>query len=95
VNINSKIFKNSTILTNQQSIQLNNLTGFSLNTTWPLIYQASVDSFSASSFHSKCDEISNTLIVIKSKKNNFIFGGFTTALWDGNANWYENDSNDF
>jgi hypothetical protein len=30
-----------------------------------LIYRASRDSFAASSFHSKCDNISNTVTIIK------------------------------
>ena len=85
--LNSTIFKNSTILTNELSLKLVNLTGIKSN--YSLIYQASIHSFRSSSFHSKCDNISNTLTVIKSKK--FIFGGFTTAKW--NMNKY--DSNAF
>ncbi len=93
--LNSTIFKNSTILTNELSLQLVNLTGFSFNSSWSLLYQASVDSFRASSFHSKCDQISNTLTVIKSKKYNFIFGGFTTAQWNQNTNSYITDTDAF
>ena len=93
--LNSTIFKNSTILTNEVSLQLVNLTGFSFNSSWSLLYQASVDSFRASSFHSKCDQISNTLTVIKSKKYNFIFGGFTTAQWNQNTNSYITDTDAF
>ena len=62
--------------------------------TWLLIYQASVDSFSANSFHAKCDGIKNTLTVIKSKS--FVFGGFTSAKWNQYAyNQYETDANAF
>jgi hypothetical protein len=68
------------------------LTGFSFNSSWSLLYQASVDSFRASSFHSKCDQISNTLTVIKSKKYNFIFGGFTTAQWNQNTCIQDSDA---
>ncbi len=93
--MNSTIFKNSTILTNELSLQLVNLTGFSFNSSWSLLYQASVDSFRASSFHSKCDQISNTLTVIKSKEYNFIFGGFTTAQWNQNTNYYITDTDAF
>jgi hypothetical protein len=76
-------------------MQLVNLTGVSLNSSWSLLYQASVDSFRASSFHAKCDQISNTLTVIKSKQYNFIFGGFTTAQWNQNLNSYISDSDAF
>jgi len=48
------------------------------NPKWRLIYQASVDGFD--SFHSKCDGVRNTLVIVKSNKN-YIFGGYTTADW--------------
>ena len=93
--LNSTIFKNSTILTDEQSIKLLNLIGFLLDTKLSLLYQASRDSFSSSSFHSKCDGINNTLTIIKSKYNNFIFGGFTNAQWNGQVNSFAYDSNAF
>ena len=46
-----------------------------------LIYKATRDGDSKEIFHSKCDNINNTLVIIKTNKNN-IFGGFTTALWN-------------
>ncbi len=76
-------------------MKLVNLTGFSLNATWSLIYQASVDSFRSRSFHAKCDQKSNTLTVIKSNQYNFIFGGFTSAQWNQNISSFANDSNAF
>ena len=45
------------------------------------LYQAAVDGDDPSIFHSKCDNISNTLTVIKSKGNRK-FGGFTRQVWD-------------
>ena len=53
---------------------------FPLNSSWNLLYQATQDGFKASDFHSKCDNVINTLTVIKST-NGFIFGGFTTQTW--------------
>ena len=44
------------------------------------LYQATVDGFKSNVFHSKCDNISNTLILIKSEGNRR-FGGFTTCQW--------------
>jgi hypothetical protein len=46
-----------------------------------LIYRATEDGFSARDFHSKCDYVENTLIIIKTDSN-YIFGGFTTAKWN-------------
>ncbi len=45
-----------------------------------LIYRASRDGFEASSFHSKCDNISNTVTIIKTTSDS-VFGGFTSASW--------------
>ena len=52
---------------------------------YELIYKATKDGDSKEIFHSKCDNINNTLVIIKTNKNN-IFGGFTTALWNVNNN---------
>ena len=60
---------------------------------YKLIYKATRDGDSKEIFHSKCDNINNTLIIIKTNKNN-IFGGFTTALWNVN-NSYKYDTYSF
>jgi hypothetical protein len=91
--LNSTIYMNSTILTNEQGIELNNLNGFSLNTTWSLIYQATKDGFSSSMFHSKCNGILGTLVVVRAGENQ-IFGGYTEQDWSGNYQ-YKYDSNAF
>ena len=90
--LNSTIFKNSTILTQEQSQQLLDLSGFPLNSNWTLLYQATKDGFSSESFHSKCNGILDTLIVIQSSSSN-IFGGYTQADWSGS--WYKSDANAF
>jgi hypothetical protein len=90
--LNSAIFNGSTILTSEQSVKLANLTDFSLNSSWSLIYQASRDGFSSSIFHSKCDGNTGTLVVIKSSNSN-IFGGYTQADWSGYT--WQYDSNAF
>ena len=50
------------------------------NQKWKLIYRASRDGFKGENFHNKCDDISNTLTIIKTS-NGSIFGGFTSASW--------------
>ena len=42
---------------------------------WKLVYRASRDGFAAKDFHSKCDDVLNTLTIIKTT-NSSIFGGF-------------------
>jgi len=95
--LNSSIFINSTILTNEQSLNLINLISLNQtklsNKTWNLLYQASRDGFSSSMFHSKCDGVLGTLTVVKSTNNN-IFGGYTEADWSGYYQ-YQNDANAF
>jgi len=44
------------------------------------LYQATIDGDGAINFHSKCNGIPNTLVLIKSAGNRR-FGGFTTAQW--------------
>jgi hypothetical protein len=58
-----------------------------------LKYQATVDGFQASKFHTKCDGITRLLVVVKNK-NNFVFGGFTTVAFHSNENGAFIASND-
>ena len=90
--LNSTIFENSTILTDEKSLDLLNLLGLN-KTSYQLLYQASIDGFSANSFHSKCDGVFGILTVIKSNNSN-IFGGYTSVDWSGNYQ-YKYDQNAF
>ncbi len=47
---------------------------------WKLLYRASKEGFSASSFHSKCNNQGPTITIIQSTNGN-IFGGYNTASW--------------
>ena len=47
-----------------------------------LIYRGSVSNFSAQEFHKKCDKIKPTITLVKSNKNDKIFGGFTDLDWE-------------
>ena len=59
------------------------------------LYQATVDGDAASFFHSKCDGIPNTLVIIKSAGNRR-FGGFTSKQWSSPNNYdYQFDKNAF
>ena len=44
------------------------------------LYQATIDGDRAQDFHAKCDNILNTLVLIKSAANRR-FGGFTSLIW--------------
>ena len=46
-----------------------------------LLYRATRDGNSVDSFHKKCDDISGTLIVIKTNKG-MRFGGYTEQIWN-------------
>jgi len=48
------------------------------------LYQASIDGDGANNFHSKCDNIPNTLVLIKSTGNRR-FGGFTSQTWSSSS----------
>ncbi len=70
----------SIIMVADQQVQLVNLCEFPQDQKWELKYRASRDGFKATDFHAKCDEVPNTLTVIKSTHGN-IFGGFTEKPW--------------
>ena len=46
-----------------------------------LLYRGSRDDFKARTFHEKCDNKGETLVLIKSDQN-YIFGGYTEIDWD-------------
>ena len=59
-----------------------------------LLYRLSRDGSSIFNFHSKCDNISPTLLLIQSHDQNK-FGGYTTASWDMFSGIYKNGTKTF
>ena len=59
------------------------------------LYQATIDGDGEINFHSRCDNIPNTLVVIKSAGNRR-FGGFTSVPWTSSSNGeWKDDPNAF
>lgn len=69
------------------------MTKFPSSAVYTLVYQASKDGFALSDFHSKCDGILNTLLIIKTTSS-YVFGGFTTQDWS-NEGAFQPDPNAF
>lgn len=90
----AQIFKGSKILNNTLEKDLIELCEFEKTQEWQLIYRASDDGFSASSFHSECDQYSDTLTIVKTTDNR-IFGGWTEKGFGGSADFggYKYDPN--
>ena len=84
----------SQILTGNQPINLINLCKFNLNDKWSLLYRGTRDGFQDKDFPSKCDEKPSTLTILKSKKYEFSFGGYTEAKWSSLVK-FETDPNSF
>jgi hypothetical protein len=84
--------KSNILSSSDQINDLISLCEFPVHQKWTLIYRASRDGFEASSFHSKCDDVPNTLVTIKTSDT--LFGGFTEQSWSSN-NVYKSDSNAF
>ena len=59
-----------------------------------LLYRLTRDGPSIFNFHSKCDYITPTLILIETPDQNK-FGGYTTATWDMFGGIYKNSSKTF
>lgn len=86
----------SLILTNKQPLDLLKLCEFNSNHSFKLCYRASQDGFGSNEFHLKCDGISNTLTILKASKSEFIFGGFTSAIWEScESGIFKSDPNAF
>ena len=92
INIKSKIDKDdkaqpSTIITNNLELNLisNKLRLINgKNVEYKLLYRMSRDSGKANIFHSLCNQIRGTLIIIKTTKGHK-FGGYTYETWEGNG----------
>ncbi len=95
--MNSTLFKNSTILTNEQSIQLANLINLNQSdSSIKLLYQGSVDGFLSQNLYSKLESLQGGLIVAKSThNNNNIFGVYTEANLDLSKTYLREDANAF
>ncbi len=73
-----------------------NLYEFSPNDKWSLLYRGTRDGFSPHAFHSKCDDHSNTLTILKAAESSYVFGGFTTVAWEYSAGGiWKSDPNAF
>ena len=55
------------------------------NVIYKLLYRVSENGNDIQSFHSKCDNIKGTLIIIKTTKG-MKFGGYTEQIWNSNKN---------
>jgi len=56
------------------------------------LYQATIDGGDSKYFHLKCDNIPNTLVLIKSEGNRR-FGGFTPIPWKSNGSYLKDNEN--
>ena len=84
--LRASFFKDSAILSLEQRQTLVNWlkeTGPITIASEKLLYCASRDGWSASIFHSCCDNKGPTVTVVKS--GNYIFGGYTDKNWDGRS----------
>ena len=96
INSSENININSVIMKNEEFLMIKNAVENRINKKIKGIkklYQATIDGGEASNFHSKCDNIPNTLTIIKSKGNRR-FGGFTSETWETKL-CYKNDKNAF
>ena len=97
-NTNSSEYINisSVIMKNEEFLKIKNEIEKKLNKRIKSIkklYQATIDGGEPKNFHSKCDNIPNTLTIIKSKGNRR-FGGFTSKTWESKLT-FKNDKNSF
>jgi hypothetical protein len=91
---NVRVF-DSKILKGGLNLKLAKLCEFEARDKWSLLYRASEHGFTAQAFHSKCDNVANTLTVVKTTKG-YIFGGFAQQplrYTNYDYNYYPTQSN--
>jgi len=82
------MFKNSTLLDNQQQQELSNFYNSNRRTRWRLIFKGQKDGLTGTAFHGKCDGVSPTITIIRAASSKFVFGGFTSSSWaSGNGDY--------
>ena len=99
ININKLVLKNKSVIMNENEFDMIHLAIKSrLNKEvkeLKKLYQATIDGDGGVNFHSRCDNIPNTLVLIKSAGNRR-FGGFTSTKWESHAGGeYKDDKNAF
>ena len=80
---NIESYFNSLILSSGEDTSIYRMTNKSAKT---LLYRATRDGFTPAAFHSRCDNISNTITIIKTNLN-YVFGGYTSVGWNSNEEW--------
>jgi len=86
-------FMGGTLIDVNQQLKLNEFYG-TLAQQWKLLYKASRDGFSATTFHALCDNKGPTMTIIKSSEGGWLFGGFTREQWTSSNTW-KADNNAF
>lgn len=72
------VFDGPRDLTADQAALLQSWIGGSSNLgAWREIYRATRDGFGANDFHSRCDDIGRVLVLIRTEKEGWLFGGYT------------------
>ena len=99
ININKLVLKNKSVIMKENEFEMIHLAIKSrLNKEvkeLKKLYQATIDGDGGINFHSRCDNIPNTLVLIKSAGNRR-FGGFTSAEWKSpSSGEYKDDKNAF
>jgi len=57
-----------------------------------LLLRSSRDGGSKEKFHELCDNKGATLIIVKSKQYNHVFGGYTSVPWKSSGDWQSDES---
>ena len=78
-------FVGTTMLTPTQQSQLNTWYGNGAQ-KWSLCYRGTQDGFSSNTFHSKCDQYTKTLSILRDTSGN-IFGGYNSGSWAGGGSY--------
>mmetsp|Transcript_50884 Transcript_50884/g.62326 ORF Transcript_50884/g.62326 Transcript_50884/m.62326 type:complete len:261 (-) Transcript_50884:23-805(-) len=65
---------------------------FGHNIKLELLYRSSLYNYSSEIFHHKCDGKGPTISIIKAKKNDILFGGYTSIDWTSSGSWKKDEN---
>ena len=81
----------SNIINKDEFKKINEWINSNKNINLELLYRLTKDGKFPKDYHSKCDNQSPTLVIIKNV-DSIKIGGYTTTTWNGEVNKYDNDS---
>jgi len=87
------LFHLSTLLNAKHQQILNKYHSKEGRQKWELVYKGKTHGMDGYTFHSRCDSVGPTMVIIRATETQYVFGGFTEQSWSGSG--YKGDMKAF